>query len=188
MGLLINTQHLILRELRADDADAIHKISNEPYVLKWLPHLKSDFAATVAFIKTSQAQYKLATDTYAHIYYGITLKGASELIGIVSLTNYKEAQNEIGINFFIAEEFSRQGYVTEAACALIKQSFLRLNLEKIIALTHFDNFVAMHMLDKIGFKKIGHASNLNSISGDTHPLDYYCLTQADFFSDNSNNN
>ena len=79
---------------------------------------------------------------------GLYLQG--KLIGTIRIPLSDE--DEIG--YFIGEEFQNQGYMFEAATAVINFAFENLALNFISSSTHTQNEASIKLHEKLGFKRI----------------------------------
>lgn len=173
MDILIDTDRLLLRQLKEADAEALCAVCNQEYILKRMP----DWAGTVDDIKRSirwfESQYALADKDSARVVLAVILKEIEELIGVVGIGNKEEVENEIEIAFFISQVYCNNGYTSEAAKAMIKWAFATLKLDYLMAIVEPDNMPSQRVVEKCGLTRLGTKMILNS--GDTvvKPFYYY---------------
>ncbi|NJR12974.1 GNAT family N-acetyltransferase [bacterium] len=160
----ITTERLIIRPFIASDFDAIHAVLN------------SAFGEVPLAERRRWLQWSILNEaTLAWMYqppYGdlaVVRRDTHELIGSVGLVpaygpferlpsfqqrlatpNTTHFTTEMGLFWGIHASHRRQGYAAEAALALVDTAFQRLNLQRIVATTDFDNEASVGVMRKIG--------------------------------------
>lgn len=175
MSIRIETKRLVLRQFEQEDAKALHDICSQQYILKWMPDWEHPLEARYEWLDWVNKHYQLATKETARIMLAITLKETGALIGMVGIGNKEEVDNEIEIAYFISEEHSGNGYVTEAAKAMLGWAFETLGMEYIIAIVELDNYASQRVAEKCGFEKIETRMIFNSGESEEKPFYYYRL-------------
>ena len=173
MNFTISTEHLLLRPFHEKDAPILNKISNEAYILKWMPDWEHDIERTTALIRWFISQYPLAGKSTARVMFAVELNGS--VIGMVGIGNKKEVDNEIEIAYFISEAFAGQGYISEAAKAVSRWALDNLEMDYLIAIVETDNYSSQRVVEKCGFQKIDTRMILNSGESEGKPFHYYRL-------------
>lgn len=88
------------------------------------------------------------------IFYQIMKQG--QPIGEIALDQIAWRSGEAELKISIEDEkLHNHGYGTEAICALLKQAFLKMNLNRIYLRVHARNTIAVRCYEKVGFKKEG---------------------------------
>ena len=82
--------------------------------------------------------------------YGIVVKGTDKVIGSVDF-NHRHADDVLEIGYLLHPDYWGQGYVPEAARALIDLAFKELNLHKIELSCFGYNFQSQRVAEKLGF-------------------------------------
>ena len=123
--VIIETERLILRQYKVEDADDIVEGLNNINVTKWLqgapyPYTKED---ALYFINKS-----LDNKLYN---FAIVLKSENKVIGGTQLTNIDLHNGTAGGGIWISEKYWGQGYGTEAFGARIKYAFEVLGLRRL---------------------------------------------------------
>lgn len=173
MDPAIRTERLLLRSFREADAPALHRIANQPYILRWMPDFESTPERTLQLIRFFIERFPHAKGSTARMMFAAELQGA--LIGMVGIGNKEEVDNEIELAYFVDEAFAGNGYITEAARVVSRWALENLGLEYLIAIVETDNLPSRRVVEKCGFQKVDTRMILNS--GDTveKPFDYYRL-------------
>jgi len=175
MSVRVETDRLVLRQFSVGDAQELHDICNEPYILKWMPDWQVPIEKTKELISWFEKQYSLATKETARVMLAVTLKENGEIIGMVGIGNKKEVDNEIEIAYFISESHSNRGYISEAAKAMSQWTLKSLGLDYLIAIVETDNYPSQRVAEKCGFKKIDTRMIHNSGEAEEKPFFYYRL-------------
>lgn len=173
MSIGIETERLILRQFTAADAEELHRICNEPYILKWMPDWESSVERRRAWIGWIESQYAIAAKDTARVMLAVTLKESGIMLGMIGIGNKQEVDNEIEIAYFISEEHSNKGYIGEAAKAMTEWTFDNLKLDYLIAIVELDNYPSQRVVEKCGFIRLETKMILNSGETEEKPFYYY---------------
>ena len=173
MEILINTERLVLRQFRVEDAAALNRIANREYVLKWMPDWKSSVEDSEKQIQWFITQYPLATKEAALVALAITLDG--EVIGMTGVGNKAALDNELEVAYFIAEEYAGNGYISEAVRAATRWAFASLGMDYLIAIVQTENLPSQRVVEKCGFEKIDERMILDDGQTEEKLFYYYRL-------------
>jgi aminoglycoside 6'-N-acetyltransferase len=86
----------------------------------------------------------------------IELKTTGELIGDVAFVIKADDIRQAVIGFTIASAHQKQGYITEAATALLDYLFEDLDMHRVIADCDTENIGSWKTLEKLGFRREAH--------------------------------
>lgn len=154
MNLILETERLLLREMRHEDAKALLDMDSNPNVHKYLwqkPYTNIDDILT--YIEMVRKQYdKNNIGRFATI-----IKATNELIGWTGIKYIDDHVENGKTNFYdygyrLNEKHWNKGYATEASKAWLDYGFNQMNIKEMNAYTHFDNGASNHVLQKVGFK------------------------------------
>lgn len=154
MNLILETERLLLREMRHEDAKALLDMDSNPNVHKYLwqkPYTNIDDILT--YIEMVRKQYdKNNIGRFATI-----IKATNELIGWTGIKYIDDYVENGKTNFYdygyrLNEKHWNKGYATEASKAWLDYGFNQMNIKEMNAYTHFDNGASNHVLQKVGFK------------------------------------
>jgi ribosomal-protein-alanine N-acetyltransferase len=150
----LTTRRLTVRPLTAADAAAVAAINGEPEP-GWLEWTAAGYHQ---FAQLHQPPYGER---------GIALRETGELVGMVGVVpsigpfsqlpgfdatalSGARCRPEVGLFWALAPQHRGNGYVTEAAAAVIEFGFAELNLARIVATTTYDNEASMAVMRRLG--------------------------------------
>lgn len=164
----LTTPRLLIRRLRMDDLDNIHRILDQE---------ASDGGSReqrAAWLEWTVRNYDALEQLYQPPYgeRAVTLRESGELIGAVGLVpdlNFfaqipglgpdlhlqapaSVSQPEVGLFWTIAQDHRGQGYAGEAARALIDFAFNELSLARIVATTAYENLPSQAVMRRLGMR------------------------------------
>ncbi len=163
----IETNRLILRKYRLDDAEMMFKNwASDPEVTKfltWEPH--NNVEVTRQIISMWVEEDNKGT---AHRFV-IVPKDIKEPIGAIDVVSYIEGQPVVG--YCLSRKYWNQGYMTEAFAAFIKYLF-NLGYNKIHIAAHIDNIGSNRVIQKCGFT-LTHQEKREEFKGETALINWY---------------
>ena len=147
---ILNTERLLLRQLRISDDHEIFALRSNEIVNKYLnrkPSTSIDDAKD--FINSI-----IDNDHKNHsLYWAITLNGSEKLIGTICLFNLSDDHSKLEIGFELLPGFQGKGVMNEAALAVLRFAFEKLRVNIIEACTHSENERSIILLEKLGFER-----------------------------------
>jgi RimJ/RimL family protein N-acetyltransferase len=149
---IIETERLVLRELKTTDIPKIVEYAGNPNVSKTTLNIPYPYRERDAVSWINMTQQGFVDKTYYA--FAIDLKSASEFIGGTGL-KMEERFNRAEAGYWIAEPFWNIGYCTEALNALLKFGFEKLNLNKIYVTYFVENPASGKVMKKTGMIQEG---------------------------------
>lgn len=153
MDLILETDRLILRELRLADAEAFFCMDNNPNVHMYLWNKPTQkIEETIEIILAVRQQYvDKGIGRFAMI-----SKETDEFIGWAGLKYNTEMVNN-KVNFYdigyrLDEKFWGKGYASEATFAWLHYAFEKMNIKTMEAAAHNGNVASNRILQKIGMQ------------------------------------
>jgi [ribosomal protein S5]-alanine N-acetyltransferase len=146
---ILETERLILRQMRAEDAEFIFELVNEAAFIRNVGD-KGVRALDDArnYILTGPVA------SYAKFGFGlylVALRDTGDAIGICGLLK-RDSLEDVDIGFAFLERFRRKGFAYESAAAVMGYGRNELGLKRIVAITSTDNEGSMRVLEKIGLR------------------------------------
>jgi len=140
---VLETDRLILRPLRAGDADALHPMYSDAEANTYGSH-----PATTTLEQSRESVAKRIADTSWRTW-AVTLKGVDTAIGTIA--SYEKRQGKVTeIGYVLYRAYWGKGYVTEAVAALIDLLFAE-GQRRVFADTDPDNKASIAVVERLGF-------------------------------------
>ena len=147
--VVIETERLILRQYRLEDADDVVEGLNNINVTKWLAGAPYPYT-------TRDAEYFINKSINEKLYnFAIVLKSENKVIGGTQLTNIDMYNGTAGGGIWISEKYWGHGYGTEAFGARIKYAFEVLGLRRLENGYFKENEKSHKMQLRFGYKDEG---------------------------------
>jgi RimJ/RimL family protein N-acetyltransferase len=154
----LHTQRLLLRAFNLADYDALREIDADPEVLRFRSRAVISPDDTRVFLEQAGAAANEAPPKAQHVF-AVVLRGpgrdAGRLIGQVGLTVLPPGSDAF-MWYALHRAFWRQGYITEAARAVLGYGFEQARLQRIFAECHRDNLGSLRVMQKIGLRPEAH--------------------------------
>ena len=153
MNLILETDRLILREMKLSDAEALFEMDSNPMVHQYLWNKPlTDISEVHSYIKLVRAQY-LQNNIGRFV---VILKETNELMGWAGLKFNTEMVNNksnfYDIGYRLNEKFWGKGYASEASYAWMDYGFNVMKIKIMEAAAHTENIASNIILQKIGLK------------------------------------
>lgn len=148
--MFARTDRLLLRPGWAEDAPALHSAIADEAIVRNLASAPWPYSL-------ADAQAFLATERSADLPNFLLFRrtgGAPQLVGAAGLGRHPDGSIELG--YWIARPFWGLGFATEAAQAVVGIARHALRLDRLVAGHFTDNPASGRVLEKVGFKPIGH--------------------------------
>lgn len=146
MNKIIETQRLYLRKLELSDAGELSKVLSDTVSMKYYPHPFS-LQEVENWIKWNISNYK----TYGFGLWAVIRKEDNAFLGDCGITMQNidgEQLPEVG--FHIIKEFTRKGYASEAAEAVINYAGQQFKFSKIYSYCEVHNTPSQGVMIKAG--------------------------------------
>ncbi len=146
--IILETKRLFLRRQIIEDLDALWALYCNPEITKYIPDAPRSRA---------EAQEELEWHMNGHPdhpelgLWATIHKESGKFIGRCGLLPWTiEEQYDVEVAYTIAEEYWGQGLGSEAAEAILKYGFEKLNLSRLICLIDAENIASQKVAEKIG--------------------------------------
>ena len=147
--MILSTDRLNLRELQSIDAPFILELLNQPAWLKYIGD-RGVYSVDDAAKYIENGPGKMYREQGVGLYL-VELASDKTAIGICGLIK-RDSLPDIDIGFAFMSQYWGSGYAYEAAKATLEYAQEKLNLKRVIAITHPDNINSIKLLEKIGLK------------------------------------
>lgn len=159
---VLETKRLVLRQLEDADAQFIYdlRISKENNRFLDLP-IPKDTSQTQAYI--TRMNKGISEDKY--IYWAITERNSSQMIGTICLWNLVEAKRQAELGYELHHNFQKQGYMREAFAEVVSYAREDLGMKILEAYTQQGNIPSLKLLEHFGFEKVNSIAEKHSKTG-----------------------
>lgn len=148
MGVLLETDRLVITEMTMDMAMDVHKNSLDEDVRRFVPdevfETLEDARETLEFL-ISQYGSMEGPQVYA-----VITKEGQKNIGYVQLVPIGEGKWEIG--YHVAKAFTGRGYATEAVTAFLPVMAKKAGVSEVYGIRLLENAASGRVLEKCGFQ------------------------------------
>jgi ribosomal-protein-alanine N-acetyltransferase len=168
---MLETERLILRALSADEANSLHRISNEPNVRLYLWDGEAISEATIKSL-IDQSNRMFSEEKIG--LFGVRVRGREDLLGFCGFVRL-EGMEEPELWYELTQKVWGRGIATEAARACVRYAFEEVGMERVIAGADAPNTASLRVIEKLGMKYLGN----NNPSAPEEP--YSALYKEDYF-------
>lgn len=144
----LETERLVLRELRPDDLDAVHAYGSDPEVVEfvpWGPNTEQDSRDFIANTVADRTE-----DPRLDWVFAIVPRDTGRLIGTVGLYVRASDEGQAMLGYVLAPDAWGKGYATEASRAMVGFAFQILDMRRVWAACDPDNTGSVRVLEKTG--------------------------------------
>jgi RimJ/RimL family protein N-acetyltransferase len=175
---VLETERLLLRELRHGDAPTLLAIHGNAQVMQWMGtdalkdleaahHLVSRFlAGRVATVSSTR--------------WGLERKSDGQLLGSCGVFNWSKEWKKATLGYELGIAAQGHGYMHEALNAILPWVFEHLELHRLEALIHHDNRASFKLAQRLGFQIEGTLREVAFWSEAHHDMVQLGLLRRDF--------
>ncbi|CEG26163.1 GNAT family N-acetyltransferase [Bacillus sp. B-jedd] len=173
----LETDRLLLREIRSDDAEALFACFSSEEVTRFYG------METMDGLLQAENLIELFSRRYEEkvgIRWGIERKGEAGLIGTIGFNSWNPKNKRAEIGYELHPEHWRKGYVSEALAKVLSYGFEALDLNRIGAVVFPENEASNRLLHKAGFEKEGLLREYMCQNGIAHDTNSYSILKKSF--------
>jgi RimJ/RimL family protein N-acetyltransferase len=174
----LTTERLLLRPFRHDDWSAVHEYAADPQVCQyqaWGPNTQEQTRQFVQHCMDENGQ-----DERAAYHFAITTRASGVVIGGCTLRVTNTELREAMIGYSLHPRFWNQGYMTEAARALLAFGFDDLGLHRVLSWCTPENVGSWRVMEKAGMRREGHEREATFFKGQWHDWFRYALLDREW--------
>jgi [ribosomal protein S5]-alanine N-acetyltransferase len=150
----LETKRLLLREFSAADEADIHAYACDPEVVRlmiWGPNTPEMTRAYLEAVLGAQQRWPRP-----EVGLGIELAAERRLIGSIALRLKDEKNRTADIGYVLNQAYWGQGYMVEAARAVLDAAFRDLGLHRVWATCDPRNRASYRVMEKLGMRREAH--------------------------------
>ena len=159
----INTERLLLRPVKLDDAEAIFNYRSDSIENKyqgWVPKTIND---VYDFVKNKVSSTIDLTGTWYQFI--IIKKEQNELIGDIGIHFLDSDKKQVEIGCTLDKNYQGKGYAAEALMETINYLFDELSKHRIVTSIDPGNIKSIGLVERLGFRKEAHFKESILING-----------------------
>src|SRR5258707_6553307 len=171
---VLETQRLVLRELRPEDAEILFRFYSDEEVMRYYDTPMNRLEQ----VQRSIAAHRSRFENNEAIRWGITIKGTKDIVGNCGF--YRDSYSQYALlSYVLARPYWGKGLMTEALRAIIAFGFDHYQLHRIEAHVVVSNQASLRVLQKLGFKKEGFLRERFYENNHFHPECVFALLNTD---------
>ncbi|MDW3194282.1 MAG: GNAT family N-acetyltransferase [Cytophagales bacterium] len=144
--LTLETNRLLLHPFKMDDIEVFHQINTDPFIRQYLwDDVVIDQSTAQEILATNRKQF----DHHQLGLWKIRLKSKSEIIGYTGLWNFFD-EPQPQLIYALLPQYSKLGFASEAAQAIIDYAFRELGFTYLIAATDEPHKASQHVAQRLG--------------------------------------
>ncbi|HEV2524097.1 MAG TPA: GNAT family N-acetyltransferase [Gammaproteobacteria bacterium] len=181
MITIIETERLLLRTWKIEDARAYFQINQDPKVIEFLRG-----SLTMEQVNDFIPAANSHNDKHGYTLWAVELKESGELMGFIGL-NYIDWESHftpaVEIGWRLGSQYWEKGYATEGAKASLDYGFKKCALKEIVSFSVPANTRSIRVIEKIGLKRDVNGDFAHPKLPIDHPLSLqvlYRLTKDDY--------
>ena len=144
------TEHLIVRKFKTEDAQQLYENHMDEEVRKWFPN------ECYADLEEAQDAIRFYADCVDHgklpFVLGVELKGTGDLIGDTGISEVEGSPGETEVGYCIGQKYRGKGYATELLRAISDFAGSRFGTGVIWGRVVFGNEASVKVLEKNGYQ------------------------------------
>ena len=161
---ILETDRCIIRESTVEDVDVFYEIYADPEMTRYMEGL----------FKNPEDEKKYQADYIEKVYgllgfgtWTVIRKEDGRIIGRAGFS-VRNGFDDIELGFLIGTEFQRQGYAYEVCKAIVEYGRNILQFDRIITFVKAENYVSVHLCEKLGFIKVDEVDIEENIYGEEY--------------------
>jgi [ribosomal protein S5]-alanine N-acetyltransferase len=171
----IETERLLLREFTKNDWQAVFAYASLGSVARFMsfgPFTAEDARRFVRNAMSAARRHPRLDHVFA-----VVPKGQRDPVGVVHLGRKTPEAQEAEVSFALHPNYWGQGFVPEAARAMLSLGFETLGLHRIYAECHPDNRASSRAMEKIGMRHEGDFRQKRWIKGCWWDISHYAILE-----------
>lgn len=173
----LETERLLLRQLRAEDAEAVFGILSDRAVARFYNQLTPIAVDQVRRVIRERNDLR---EAMTGIWWGVVLREEEQVVGGIGIHGWDPGQYRAQVGYELASAFWGRGIMTEALRAVVRFGFERLALNRIEAEVMPENAASTRLLERLGFVAEGVLRERGCWKGGFHDLQMFSLLRADW--------
>ena len=174
----LETERLLLRKMRLDDAEAMFAYASDPEVTRYV------LWETHRSVVDSESFLRSATEGYERGDFGgwgVVLKDDGAFVGTCGVdAGYAPEHARAELGYVLSREHWGKGLMTEAVRAVIAFGFEQLSLNRIQARCIAENVASARVMEKAGMTHEGTLRESEFIKGAYRDIELYSILRREY--------
>ena len=149
----LETERLILRNLKYDDLDDFHAYRSDPEICRFQDFEPFSIADSKSFIDSVKALEFGAPGEWFQL--GVELKRNNRLVGDIALKPEKEEPRVVEIGATLSIEHRGKGIAIEAFTRVFEHLFSETETHRIFGILDTENTGSLRLTENLGFRREG---------------------------------
>lgn len=149
---ILETDRLVLRELKEDDAIDILSCFSNKEVLRYYGQKP---LTSIDQVQQIIRNFSMNFNEKRGIKWGIELKGREGIVGTIGFQEWTQEHQRADLSYALYPDNWGNGYASEAVCKVVSYGFEELAIKRIGAVVFTENKASIKLLTKLGFQKEG---------------------------------
>jgi len=175
----INTERLLLRSVKLDDAEAIFNYRSDSIENQYQGWIPKNIDDVYDFINNKVSSTIDLIDTWYQ--FVIIRNENNELIGDIGVHFIDSNKKQVEVGCTLDKNHQRKGYATEALKEMINYLFTEFNKHRIITSIDPRNIKSIGLVEHLGFRKEAHFKESILINGEWVDDVVYAILKDEWF-------
>ncbi len=158
----LRTERLELRRFAGADLGPLLTAFGDPEVMRYVGAERRPLTGNAVQVLMRTADGHWADHGFGLL--AIVERASGRVVGEAGL-QFLEAGPDVEIGYTLSHAAWGRGYATEAARAVLRWAFAGLRLERVVAVADPANAASLHVLDKLGMRRLGMRALLRGADG-----------------------
>lgn len=147
--MYLETNRLIIRNLKPSDAVEYLRFRNSEFVLRY---------NAMGHQSAEEAEQYIQNNLTNHRHVAIALKQTDAFVGMIYIEedSLRYRANSLEVSYWLGEPYSAQGMMTEALGAVVQHLFSQEQISSVTVRAFADNPGSGKLLRRLGFRQEGH--------------------------------
>lgn len=150
MAALFETERLIVRPFREEDAQQLYENHLDGEVRKWFPN--ECYADPEEALGAARFYADCVSKGHLPFVLGVELKETGELIGDAGISEVEGKSDEAEIGYCIGQNYRRKGYASELLSAISGFVVARFGIRAVYGRVVHGNEASVKVLEKCGYR------------------------------------
>ena len=150
MVKMFETERLVIRKLRDEDAQKLYENHLDDEVRKWFPN--ESYADVEEALDAARFFADCVDNGHLPFVLGVELKETKELIGDTGISEVEGKPGEAEIGYCIGEKHRGKGYAAELLEAMTGLAFFHFGARTVFGRVVHGNTASVRVLEKCGYQ------------------------------------